>query len=139
MLTRRSFLKLVGVSAVAVVIVPAIQFGRNPYVLAGEVVDFVGPRPGGFIGGCVVAEVHPWDGHGYPVEVWNNAFGVHRKKVRFYDADLAAMRREVPAKFWHDPANRKWPNVHTWIRAQRFGESMEEAARHLNFYSSRIA
>jgi len=35
------------------------------------------------------------------------------------------------------PGSAKYPNVHTWLREQRFGETVAEAIRHLNFYSSR--
>ncbi len=139
MLTRRSFLKLIGIAAAASAVVPALQLGRNPYVVAGEVVDYIGHCPGGFIGGCAVVEVHPWDGVGYPVDVRPNCYGVHAKLERYYDADLANMQREVPYKFWQDPSNKKYPNVHTYIRVQRFGESMAEAINHLNFVSSRAA
>lgn len=139
MLTRRSFLKLIGLAAAASVVVPALQIGRNPYVAKGDVVSFIGHCPGGFVGGCGVVEVHPWDGVGYPVDVRPNTYGVHVELERYYDADLADMRREVPYKFWHDPANKKYPNVHTYIRVQRFGESMEQAARHLNFVTARRA
>ena len=135
MLTRRSFLKLIGIATAAGAVVPALQFGREPYVIKGELVDYIGARrPGGFIGSCSVVEVHPWDGVGYPVDVRPNTFGRADERERYYDADLANMQREVPAKFWHAPANRKYPNVHTFIRVQRFGETLEQAVRHLNFY-----
>lgn len=137
MLTRRSFLKLIGVAAAAGVVVPALQSGRDPYVMKGELVDYIGThRPGGFIGACSVVEVHPWDGVGYPVDVRPNTFGRGDERERYYDADLANMLREVPAKFWHNPANQKYPNVHTYIRVQRFGETIEQAVRHLNLYSA---
>ena len=139
MLTRRSFLKLIGIAAASAVVVPAFQIGRQPYVLTGESVDYIGARPGGFLGACIVAEVHPWDGVGFPVDLRQNTFGRDLPLVRYYDADLANLRREVPERFWHDPANRRFNNVHTYVRVKRFGETLEEAVRHLNFVSSRAA
>lgn len=137
MLTRRTFLKLIGIAAAASAVVPALVLGRAPYVLPGEVVDFIGHRPAGgrtaFTGARVVREVLPWDGVGYPVLVDNGAFGKYHALEKFYDADLAAMLREVPARFWSMPESAGYPNVHTWIRRQRFGESMEEAIAQLNF------
>ncbi|MCY1309617.1 hypothetical protein D9M70_597260 [compost metagenome] len=65
--------------------------------------------------------------------VWNNAFGAPRALERYYDVDLADFNREIPRGFWHNPANRRFPNVHTWLRIQRYGESIEAAAHHLNF------
>ncbi|MDN5516467.1 MAG: twin-arginine translocation signal domain-containing protein [Pseudomonas sp.] len=139
MITRRSFLKLVGLAAAAGVVVPALQSNRAPYVLPGQVATYIGHCPGGFTGGQAVHEVLPWDGVGYPVLVWNNSFGPARQLEQYYDADLADMTRELPYRFWHAEENRKYPNVHTYIRVQRFGESMEQAIKHLNFVSSRSA
>lgn len=139
MLTRRSFLKLMGIAAASAVAVPALQIGRQPYVLTGELVDYIGARPGGFIGACGVAEVHPWDGVGFPVDLRQNGYGRDLPLLRYYDADLANLRKEIPDRFWHEPANRRFNNVHTYVRVKRFGESLEEAVRHLNFVSSRAA
>lgn len=139
MLTRRSFLKLIGIAAASAVVVPAVQIGRQPYVFEGELVSYIGHHPGGFAGGCSVAKVHPWDGCGFPVDVRNNCFGSHAGLVRYYDADLADMSRELPERFWHNPAHDRFPNVHTYIRMKRFGESMHEAIQHLNFVSPRVA
>ncbi|MDP3978348.1 MAG: twin-arginine translocation signal domain-containing protein [Pseudomonas sp.] len=139
MLTRRSFLKLVGIATAASAVVPALQFGREPYVFDGDLVSYIGHHPGGFGGACSVTKVHPWDGVGFPVDVRNNCFGEHAAVVRYYDADLADMARELPGRFWRNPDHQRFPNVHTYIRMQRFGESMDEAVRHLNFVSSRVA
>ncbi len=41
----------------------------------------------------------------------------------FYDTDLCNFCRELPEKFWHDPARAaKYPNVHAYVREQRYGE-----------------
>ncbi|MDT4870860.1 hypothetical protein FQZ97_1059570 [compost metagenome] len=135
MITRRSFLKLLGLAAAAGAVIPALDLGRAPYVNAGELVSWIGhcPHPDAFIGGKSVHAVLPWDGAGYPVLVWNNAFGAPRALERYYDVDLADFNREIPRGFWHNPANRRFPNVHTWLRIQRYGESIEAAAHHLNF------
>jgi hypothetical protein len=135
MITRRSFLKLLGLAAAAGAVIPALDMRRLPYVNAGEVVSWIGhcPHPDAFIGGKVVREVLPWDGVGYPVLVCNGAYGQHRALERYYDVDLAAFNREVPRNFWHKPENRRFPNVHTWLRMQRYGESIEVAVQNLNF------
>lgn len=74
----------------------------------------------------------------YPVQLWNNASGACRALERYYDFDLADFTRDVPRDFWHNKANaRTYPNVHSWLRQQRFGESVEQAIRHLNFVSAR--
>ncbi|MCQ4271055.1 hypothetical protein NA655_08480 [Pseudomonas kuykendallii] len=137
MITRRSLLKLMAGAAAAGFVVPALQSTRSPYVLAGEVASYIGHCPGGFIGGQVVHQVLPWDGVGYPMQVWNNAFGVHRALETYYDVDLANFNREIPRNFWHNHSTLDYPNVHTWLRMQRYGETRAEAIRALNFVGIR--
>lgn len=139
LISRRGFLKLIGAAIAAGAAVPAFTKSRTPYVVAGEVVDYIGHHPGGFIGGQIVHEVGAWDGVGYPVLLWNNAYGPRRDLERYYDFDLANFTRDVPRDFWHHASNRaKYPNVHTWFREQRFGETVAEAMRKLNFVGVRM-
>ena len=130
-LTRRQFLKLLAASSIAVS-VPAFSKTREPYVFEGEVVDYVGHCPGGFIGGKVVKEVSEWDGTGYQITTTDGD--------NYYDYDLANFLREIPDKFWHNSENReRYNNVHTYLREQRFGESIEVAIRKLNFAQNQIS
>lgn len=139
LISRRGFLKLIGAAIASGATVPAFSKHRAPYVAAGEVVDYIGHHPGGFCGGQLVHEVGQWDGVGYPVLCWNTSYGPGRALERYYDFDLADFRREVPSGFWHHPGTRaKYPNVHTWIREQRFGETVVEAMRKLNFVGVRM-
>ena len=137
MVSRRGFLKLIGAALAAGATIPAIAKNRMPYVSDGEVVGYIGHHPGGFIGCKLVHKVEPWDGVGYPVHLWTNAYGSNRKTERYYDFDLADFEREIPNGFWSLPGSKKYPNVHTWLREQRFGETVAEAMRHLNFYGVR--
>ena len=136
-ITRRGFLKLIGFAIASGAVVPAFAKQREPYVIEGESVDWIGHSPGGFIGGQLVAQVEQFDGVGYPVRCWTNSFGRHKRIERYYDFDLSNFRRDVPAGFWSLPGSKKYPNVHTWVRVQRFGETVEEAMKQLNFVSLR--
>lgn len=126
--SRRDFLRHVAAgTALVVVPVPAFILPRDPYVVVGEVVSFVGlglhPEPT-FIGGHLVREIGKWDGTGYPVTLFGNAVGPHNEDVTgFYDFDLANFNREVPAHFWHSATNQmRYPNLHAYVREMRFGE-----------------
>lgn len=134
-LTRRQFLK--GLAALAIssgIKIPAVDSVRKPYVFAGEVVDYIGPHPGGFIGGQVVLSVGKWDGVGFPVTLRSNH--AIPQKEQYYDVDLANLNKEVPERFWWYPENKKYPNVHTYVRMKRYGESIEQAIRKMNMASS---
>lgn len=134
-ITRRSFLKsLIALAFAEGIKIPAFAIGRQPYVNVGEVVNHIGPAPGGFIGGQIVKSVGSWDGVGYPVTVFDN--GYPPREEHYYDVDLSCFRRELPDKFWWNPENEKYPNVHTWIRMQRFGETLREAIVKLNYAST---
>lgn len=137
-ISRRSFLGFLGAAVAAGIMVPALDKTRQPYVSKKDgTVNYIGRHPGGFIGGQVIHEIHAWDGHGYPVDLWNNATGQHRALERYYDFDLSNFQREIPRDFWHSGAHSEFPNVQTWLRTQRFGESIEKAMAHLNLYSFR--
>jgi len=137
MITRRELLKLIALAPAAGIVIPALEFPRDPYVRVGDIADYLGHRPGGFIGGQKVHAVLPWDGVGYSVQTWNNAFGPARALETYYDVDLADLRNEIPPKFWHNHSTKQYPNVHTWLRMQRYGETREQAIRALNFVGIR--
>ncbi len=135
-LTRRQFIKSVAMGAAALATpIPAFTMGRRPYVIEGSVVDYIGHHPGGFIGSQVVKKIGEWDGIGFSVQLHTNTSPPQIET--YYDFDLVDMDKEVPENFWHDPVNcALYPNVHTYLRVQRFGESIEQAIRHLNFFST---
>jgi len=135
-LSRRSFLGLLAAAAAAGVVVPALEKTRHPYVSKADgTASYIGRHPGGFIGSQSIHEIHAWDGYGYPVDLWNNAAGRYKALERYYDFDLANFNREIPRGFWHNGAHRQYTNVHTWLRTQRFGESIEQAMSTINLYS----
>lgn len=139
LISRRGFLKLIGAAIASGATVPAFAKSRTPYVTAGEMVSYIGRSPGGFCGDQLVHEVSQWDGVGYPVLCWNNSYGPRRALERYYDFELANFRREVPHDFWHHHGNVvRYPNVHTFVREQRFGETVIEAMRKLNFTSVKL-
>ncbi len=136
-ITRRGFLKFIASLPVALA-VPAFSKTRSPYVVTGEGVDYIGSRRTGqptFIGSCLVDSIGEFDGVGYPVVLMNQSYGPARApEGTFYDFDLSNFNRDVPKHFWHDPENvRRYPNVHTYVREQRFGESVVQAIEKLNF------
>ena len=139
-LSRRSFLKLAGAAAIAGLIVPAWTPPRAPYVHVGQVVDYIGPAPHGFIGSTLVQVVGEWDSIGYPVTLAAQSFYRGESMPhRIYDFDLCTLCDEYPADFWHHEENRRlYNNVHTYVRTKRFGETIAEAVIKLNFVSSRI-
>lgn len=134
-ISRRGFLKLITSAIASGAIVPAFAARRQPYVAKGQSVSWVGACPGGFIGSEIVAEVGDWDGLGYPVKCYANNYLKPTQLNSYYDFDLCDFLREVPKNFWHYPGSSKYPNVHTWIREQRFGETVSEAIKYLNFAS----
>ena len=137
--SRRSFLKLIGAAVATGVAVPAFAKNRAPYVLVGESVSHIGRCPGGFIGGKVVKEILPWDGCGYPVMLHSGIYGGRARPLeRYYDFDLVNFRRELPERFWSLPGSKRYPNVHTYVRTQRFGETIAEAMGNLNFSGVRM-
>ncbi len=133
-ITRRQFLKSLA-SGIAVATLPMpLVFDRRrpPFVESGELVDYIGGRrPSGMIGGASVKEILPWDGTAYPVILRIHSYPP--KEIIHYDCDLFNFIKDLPPRFWHNPANKIYPNVHTWARVQRFGEDVESAIQHLNF------
>jgi hypothetical protein len=119
---------------------------RPPYVKDAENVNYIGrfPVPGGFSGSQVVYAVMEWDGTGYPCLMNGQSYrwrdwarpGSLPKFEVYYDHDLVNMDKELPKDFWSSGSHDNFPNVHTWLRMKRFGETMEQAIRHLNFSST---
>lgn len=135
--TRRNFLKALFATASALSLrVPAADTSRLPYVEVGDVVDHIGtsgPGSKSFIGGKIVHEIMPFDGVAYPCVV---SYDCIRKEI-VYDIDISNFRKDVPDKFWHNNVNRElYNNVHEYVRSKRYGESIEQARKTLNFYSS---
>jgi len=134
-ITRRHFLKLI-IGSITTISLPNIVFSkiREPYVIKGESVNYIGPSGGGFIGGEIVDNIKDWDGVGFIVDVRTNTYP--SKIETYYDFELCNFTREIPENFWHNQTNcKKYNNVHTYIRTQRFGETINEAIKHLNFYT----
>jgi hypothetical protein len=125
-LTRRSFLKL-SAAAAAGIVIPALTPPRAPYVSAGESVSYVGlnkhPAPT-FTGSTLVRSVGEWDGVGYPCALQSQCVGRWHELMSgpFYDFDLVDFKREAREFSWADPANKRYPNIHAYVRERRFGE-----------------
>lgn len=138
-ISRRGFLKFI---AASIIPVPAIakEFDRNirlPYVQKGQSVNYIGPSgiPESFVGSMIVKSVGEFDGIGFPVIVNNGAYGKYNRDLNYYDTELSDFLIDVPPNFWHDKTNEKYPNVHTYVRTNRYGESISEAINTLNFQS----
>jgi len=133
-ITRRQFLQFIAASTASVVI-PAFASNRQPYVCTGEVVSYIGPSSAGFVGGQMVKCIGVWDGVGYLVDTVTNGYpGIIDT---YYDFDLVDFNREIPDDFWSISSNRlKYNNFHTYVREQRFGETIYEAIEALNFKQS---
>jgi hypothetical protein len=115
---------------------------RSSYVKVGQMVSYIGPAGNGFIGSCLVTKVGEFDGMtGYQIKVDSrHQFpGLVRagfNPVVYSDLELADFSREVPKGFWHDQANvEKYPNVHTYVRTKRYGETVAQAIDNLSFFS----
>lgn len=139
-LTRRAFLALTGWSAVAR---PALACSiRDPFVVAGESVDSIiwhlwddtrNPAP---TGPLFVHEIHPWDGQGYPITLMRCGWRVDDRTFfkGFHDFEWSNLRRDVPDRFWRDPAKiQRYPNVHSYVREIRFGEHPDVMRKCMEF------
>lgn len=133
-ITRREFIALSSATA-AVVAGASPSFTapevRSPYVETGESVDSIiwhlwdDPRNPAPFGPLFVNEVLPWDGNGYPIVLMRCGWRAEDREFfrGFYDFEWSNLRRDVPDRFWHDRGNvRRYPNVHSYVREQRFGE-----------------
>lgn len=126
---RRSFLRGLLVGSVLVGaprLLEASTLQREPYVLPGETVSDISlnlyPAPG-FIGTCRVVSVGEWDGKAYPVTLDMGGYRAVRETQVFPDTSLCNFLRELPERFWHSRTVGEWPNVHSWVRHRRYGES----------------
>lgn len=141
--SRRSFLGLLAAASAARIVIPAFTPPRLPYVRVGQIVSYVGlarhPAPT-FVGSLRVVAVGAWDAVGYPVMLDNSGFGSSRWEVQYNDVDLSDLLTEVPRDFWHHEANRaRYPNVHAYVREQRYGEDPAVMRRHLGYEDGAIA
>jgi hypothetical protein len=133
-LSRRSFLKLAGAAAAAGVVSPAFTPPRAPYVKLHETVSYIGlarhPAPT-FIGATTVRHIGQWDNVGYPctLELQAPYNPPRMMEARFYDCDLSNLLRDVPDRFWDIDRRLRYPNVHAYVREQRYGEDPIEYAR----------
>lgn len=127
-LSRRAFIgsiaALVGVSAA-----PAFIRGRAPFVVEEEFVSSIvwhmWDKP---LAPCsismLVAKILPWDGTGYPIILARTGWAIEDREhfEGWYDFEWSNLRRDVPVQFWSLPGARRYPNVHAYVREQRFGE-----------------
>lgn len=105
---------------------------REPYVLKDEWVTSIvwhvweKPVAAPSVGDLLVHDILPWDGKGYPIVLAECGWKVEDRILYHghYDFEWSNLRRDVPENFWHNP-DRTWryPNVHSYVREQRFGES----------------
>ena len=127
---RRDFLVGLGLSPLAAAI-PSSSLSlptREPYGKGGDFPDSIvwhmWERPLMPIGPLRVTDVLPYDGVGYPIIVatlgWREQDRVHYPGG--YDHDWSVIRRDVPGQFWAQPGSSRYPNIHAYIREQRFGE-----------------
>ncbi|WP_066918188.1 hypothetical protein [Methylobacterium sp. CCH5-D2] len=133
--SRRAFLGLLAAASAARIAIPAFTPPRQPYVRVGQTVSYVGlarhPAPR-FVGALPVLAVGAWDTVGYPVTLDDTGFCRERRVVHFYDVDLSDLLTEVPRDFWHHEANwARYPNVHAYVREQRYGEDPSVMRRRL--------
>lgn len=135
--TRRGFLQALGALVGTGLAAPAFAARRDPFVEVGEHVDSIvfhlwdEHRPIAPTGPLAVHAVGEWDGTGYPITL--RQFNYGRPPTLYdgwYDFEWSNLRRDVPAQFWHSPARRdRYPNVHSYVREQRFGEDPDVMRR----------
>lgn len=133
--SRRGFLKTLGALVGAGLAAPAFAAVREPFVTEGEAVgsivwhlwddQLIAPS-----GPMIVHEVLPWDGTGYPIILRQCCYREVCDLYRgWYDFEWSNLRRDVPQQFWALPGADRYPNVHAYVREQRFGESPEVMRR----------
>lgn len=131
MIRRRSFLQVAMVlPLVGATAQPAAAAPRAPFVEEGESVDSIiwhlwGERPTAPTGPLYVAKILPWDGVGYPIVLMRLGWREEDREYfdGYYDHEWSNLRRDVPDRLWRLASNRRrYPNVHSYVREQRFGE-----------------
>jgi hypothetical protein len=134
-LSRRAFLgsiaALVGAAAA-----PAFSIGRLPFVVEGEFVSSIvwhmWDKP---LAPCsismLVESILPWDGTGFPLVLARTGFRYEDREryAGWYDFEWSNLRRDVPERFWAMPGASRYPNIHAYVREQRFGEDPTVMAR----------
>lgn len=72
-----------------------------------------------------VESVGEWDGIGYPVVLYGSSLPFTEKKrfFGFYDHEWAPLRAEAPDWYYGHNFYPAFPNIHSYIREKRFGES----------------
>lgn len=129
--SRRLFLQGVAALVASTAAPPALARGRLPYVEAGAWVDslvwHMWDRPAAPFGPMLVHEIDPWDGTGYPIILAKCGWRTEDREhfAGWYDFEWSDLRRDVPKDFWHHHTTDQYPNVHAYVREQRFGESPE--------------
>lgn len=130
--TRRQVLVGSAALAAATVARSSAAAVREPFVAAGEPVDSIvfhlWELPFAPTGPVYVHEVLPWDGRAYPLILssyeWQHSVGPGKALYAGWnDTQWANFRREVPSRFWADHSTDDYPNVHAYVRQQRYGES----------------
>lgn len=126
--TRRAFIGIAGAILGGGITPFALTRPRQPFVVEGEHVDslifHLWDTPHAPTGPLSVHEILPWDGRGYPIVLrqWNYGNNVLLFDG-WYDFEWSNLLRDVPERFWQQAAHReKYPNVHSYVREQRFGE-----------------
>lgn len=128
-LSRRALLGAIAATPLLPAVVSAAPL-RAPYVEKDDDVSSIiwhiweDQRERPPVGPLFVHEVLPWDGNGYPIVMYRAGWRVEDREFvhGYYDFEFSQLRRDVPKYFWHDPANADYPNVHSYVREQRFGE-----------------
>ena len=145
---RREFIKLSAALAVSSIAAPAFAIRREPYVIEGESVDSIifhlwdDPRNPAPFAALFVEQVLPWDGVGYRIVLKSHGYraGPPPQVSGFYDFEWSNLRRDVPARFWGIPGNSdRYPNVHAYVREQRFGEDPDVMRQRMAANAGRAA
>lgn len=133
--SRRLFIQSVAALVGSAVVTPTLALGRKPFVIEGEMVDslvwHMWDKPAAPLGSLSVAKILPWDGVGYPIILRKHGWRAEDAEdfTGWYDFEWSNLRRDVPPNFWHTHTTDQYPNVHAYVREQRFGESPEVMRR----------